>query len=436
MTSLITINYCGIEYDYFNSKLKILISIPKENFMLKTYYIYEITNNLDGRNYIGQRFCPDNKTPWTDTRYMGKGIYLQASQKKHGIENFSKRILAICYDETILNILEVEYIKAYKEIGKAEYNIASGGHDRPRMYMTEEQKKLYNKHISEALQKSEKHKQSFHSEERNRKISIANKGRPSPTKGFKYPEEHCQKISQAVNDMYNSPKGEEVKSKIREARKHQIVTEEHRKHISEGLRGRTITEEHRKHLSESQKGRTISEETKAKIRAARQKQVITQESIEKRKVSIAEYWASEKGQQQKRLNSEFMKTFCPKPTLGKRWYTNGTEDVLADECPEGFTPGRCKTQVPCSEETKQKKRDWWINLSEEEKKTHLEKVSSGLKGHGCSDTRRSNISKANKGRHYYNNGVIEVMQFECPEGFVPGRLPSMAAKISKNLKRK
>lgn len=218
-------------------------------------------------------------------------------------------------------------------------------------------------------------------------------------------------------------------------RKSWLNPESRQKRIK-SLHGRTITEEHRKHLSESQKGRIISEETKAKIRAARQKQVITQESIEKRKASIAEYWASEKGQQQKRLNSEFMKTFCPKPTLGKRWYTNGMEDVLAEECPEGFAPGRCKTQVPCSEETKQKKRDWWINLSEEEKKTHLEKVSSGLKGHGCSDTCRSNISKANKGRHYYNNGVIEVMQFECPEGFVPGRLPSMAAKISKNLKRK
>ena len=33
------------------------------------------------------------------------------------------------------------------------------------------------------------------------------------------------------------------------------------------------------------------------------------------------------------------------------------------------------------------------------------------------------VSKSKKGRHYYNNGDVEVMCFECPEGFVPGRLP-------------
>lgn len=67
--------------------------------MLQTYYIYEITYNGDGRNYIGQRKCPIKKIPETDTSYMGKGVHLRAAQKKYGIENFSKRILAICYSE-------------------------------------------------------------------------------------------------------------------------------------------------------------------------------------------------------------------------------------------------------------------------------------------------------------------------------------------------
>ena len=41
------------------------------------------------------------------------------------------------------------------------------------------------------------------------------------------------------------------------------------------------------------------------------------------------------------------------------------------------------------------------------------------------------------GRHYYNNGEIEVLQYECPEGFVEGRLPysdEMKSKISESLK--
>lgn len=33
------------------------------------------------------------------------------------------------------------------------------------------------------------------------------------------------------------------------------------------------------------------------------------------------------------------------------------------------------------------------------------------------------MSKSKKGRHYYNNGEVEVMTFECPEGFMSGRLP-------------
>lgn len=32
------------------------------------------------------------------------------------------------------------------------------------------------------------------------------------------------------------------------------------------------------------------------------------------------------------------------------------------------------------------------------------------------------ISKAIKGSHIYNNGIINKRAFECPEGFVPGKL--------------
>lgn len=36
------------------------------------FYIYETKNNLNGKNYIGQRKCPENKTPETDVFYTGK----------------------------------------------------------------------------------------------------------------------------------------------------------------------------------------------------------------------------------------------------------------------------------------------------------------------------------------------------------------------------
>lgn len=53
------------------------------------FYIYEITNNLNGKTYIGQRKCPENKLPETD-KYMGSGVYLRNAKKKYGIQNFSK----------------------------------------------------------------------------------------------------------------------------------------------------------------------------------------------------------------------------------------------------------------------------------------------------------------------------------------------------------
>ena len=64
--------------------------MSNNNTRINTYYIYEITNNLDGRTYIGQHRCPFNKTPENDG-YMGSGIHLNNSQKKYGIENFSKK---------------------------------------------------------------------------------------------------------------------------------------------------------------------------------------------------------------------------------------------------------------------------------------------------------------------------------------------------------
>ena len=59
------------------------------------FYIYEIINKINGKTYIGQRLCPKNKSPETD-KYMGSGVYLRNAKKKYGIENFSKKIIAIC----------------------------------------------------------------------------------------------------------------------------------------------------------------------------------------------------------------------------------------------------------------------------------------------------------------------------------------------------
>lgn len=401
--------------------------------MLQTYYIYEITYKGDGRNYIGQRKCPIKKIPETDTSYMGKGVHLRAAQKKYGIENFSKRILAICYSEKILNILETEYISLYKEIGKAEFNIASGGYDYPRTYMGEKQKLEYNRHISEGIRKSEKFKKAIHDPEFRRKVSESHRGLTSWNKGMKMSEEFCNNVSKGIIDMYNSPRGEEVKANLREKRKLQVITEETKHKMSESQKGRIVSEETRRKLSEIQKGSTKSEETKAKISAARQKQVFSEESKQKRKKSIEEYWNSEEGQRQRKINSERNKSLAQ--TKGYHWYNNGVIQTVAKECPEGFVPGKLFNRKH-TEEEKQARRDWYANLPAERKAEIVKKIGDAHKGKPKSDTCKANISKANKGRKYYNNGVIEVMRFECPEGFVPGRCPKAKESISKGMTKR
>ena len=49
-----------------------------------------------------------------------------------------------------------------------------------------------------------------------------------------------------------------------------------------------------------------------------------------------------------------------------------------------------------------------------------EKISKANKGRVIKDT--SKMNKANIGKHWYTNGIIDKRAFECPEGFKPGRI--------------
>lgn len=177
-----------------------------------------------------------------------------------------------------------------------------------------------------------------------------------------------------------------------------------------------------------------SEEIKQKIRDKRALQAPrTKEQEEKRLQNLAKFWSSPEGLDKKKELSEKSKQHKQPKEL--RWYNNGIESIKARECPVGYVPGRLGNFTQ-SEEANQKRSDWYNNLTEEERYIHNKKAADARKGKPKSDTCKSNISKANKGRKYYNNGIIEVMQFEQPEGFVPGRLPSIKKKISEGNKKR
>ena len=59
---------------------------------LKFYIVYKITNQINGKFYIGVHATSD-----VNDGYMGSGKYLKRAQNKHGIENFTKEILLLAY---------------------------------------------------------------------------------------------------------------------------------------------------------------------------------------------------------------------------------------------------------------------------------------------------------------------------------------------------
>ena len=196
---------------------------------MKVYnYIYKITNQINGKIYIGK-----HSTDNLDDGYMGSGKLILKAEQKYGKENFTKEYLAFCDTEEKLNWFEKFYIKKFnaREVG---YNLTDGGDGHLGFIMTEETKQ---------------------------KLSEANKGKT---------------LSEETKQKLRKPKTEETKQKISEAKKGKTLSEETKQKISEAnkkrlvekgvpFKGQHLSEEHKQKISEAKKGKTLSEETKQKI---------------------------------------------------------------------------------------------------------------------------------------------------------------------------
>jgi len=82
--------------------------------------IYQTTNLIDGKIYIGQD-SSDKKD------YLGSGNYIKRAIEKYGRENFKKEILEYCDSKIDLNKKEVFWIKKLNSKYPNGYNLSDGG---------------------------------------------------------------------------------------------------------------------------------------------------------------------------------------------------------------------------------------------------------------------------------------------------------------------
>jgi len=86
------------------------------------YTIYQITNAVDGKIYIGKHQTAD-----INDNYMGSGKHLRRAIDKYGFDNFEKTILHIFDTEAEMNAKEAELVT--EEFCKRQdtYNLCPGG---------------------------------------------------------------------------------------------------------------------------------------------------------------------------------------------------------------------------------------------------------------------------------------------------------------------
>jgi hypothetical protein len=86
------------------------------------YTIYKITNQINGKFYIGS-----HKTKDLNDSYMGSGKYLKYAQEKYGIENFTKEIMYVYDNPEDMYAKEAEIVNEDFLSEENTYNIKAGG---------------------------------------------------------------------------------------------------------------------------------------------------------------------------------------------------------------------------------------------------------------------------------------------------------------------
>jgi group I intron endonuclease len=161
------------------------------------YTIYKITNQINGKIYIGKH---QTENPYDG--YYGSGKLIKNAIKKYGKENFKKEILFVFETEIEMNSKEKELITEEFVSRKDTYNTGVGGeggpHFKGKKFTPEARERMNNAMKGRPL-----------TEEHKKKLSLSQKGKVIP-------ENTKEKMRESATGRLLS---DETKNKIKEARK-------------------------------------------------------------------------------------------------------------------------------------------------------------------------------------------------------------------------
>lgn len=224
-------------YTYIENIKNLLI----KNHKCKIYYIYKITNLINGKIYIGKHVQYNNKID----NYLGSGNLIRLAVKKYGYENFKKEILSYHSNDKELAKAEAEAITEKMLLTGNYYNLKPGGNGfssgkhNPNNNMTyiiveDEIKKIpldeYDPNIHVHVNKNSKKGKYLVKSENGDKLVVPVGQIPDGYRfhlaGTTHSDEYKAKMSIACsgekNGMFGKKHSEETRQKIRETQARKI----------------------------------------------------------------------------------------------------------------------------------------------------------------------------------------------------------------------
>lgn len=226
--------------------------------MLFVTVVYNIKNNIDGKQYIGSSINIKRRFLYHQKYLRRKehfNHYLQNAWNKYGEENFEFKVLLYC-DKKNLLFYEQRAIDVYVAFGSGGYNLRPKAENQLGFKFSEESRKRM----------SDFQKGKVISKEHREKISKALRGRTVP-------KETREKISNAHKGV---PLSAAHKEALKPSRRGCMLGKKHSEatklKMSKLAKGRIIPDETRKKMSEAHeghiawnKGKPFSEEIRRKM---------------------------------------------------------------------------------------------------------------------------------------------------------------------------